>query len=824
MPKALVVVESPAKAKTINKYLGRDYKVVASMGHIRDLPKSKLGVDIENDFNEQYESLASRKKVIKEIKDAAKDATAIYVATDPDREGEAIGWHLVQELTGKKRKIHRLTFNEITKKAVHEALQHPRAIDERMVAAQRARRVLDRLVGYQISPLLWDKVRRGLSAGRVQSVALKLVCDREREIEAFVPDEYWNIFARLAAGAPPEFDAKLVKRGTEAVRVGDGESAKAIVSELEHAAWVVSSVTTKERKRNAPPPLITSKLQQTARFPVKKTMMIAQQLYEGVELPGLGVDGPVGLITYMRTDSVRVSEEALAAVRERIGTTFGAEYLPEKPNVFRSRSDAQDAHEAIRPTSMQYDPDTVRPYLTPDQFSLYRLIWNRFVASQMLPATFDETTVDITARQDGKAQAPDVNGYLFRVKGTVPKFSGWMATYGLTPGEQPEASDKTDDRSDDDAPESGVLPPLAEGDRLELKALRPEQKFTQPPPRFTEATLVKELEENGIGRPSTYASIITVLQDRDYVNKLEGRFKPTALGVIISNLLTKSFEDIIDVDYTRTLEDDLDKIEQGKTDYVRTLAEFYKKFKKDLTRAGKEMQNLKEGIKTDEVCDRCGSPMLIKVGKFGPFVACSAYPECTNTRELEQNDPESESTEDEIEPCENCGKPMVMKRGRFGQFLACSGYPECKTTRKLIATKQGSLKAAKPDQVLDEPCPKCGSNLVIKQGRFGEVTACTNYPTCKYVKHKTTGVKCPKDTDKGGEIVERKSKRGKVFFGCSNYPDCDFVLWNRPVAEQCPECGAPFLVEKITKRHGRQLLCQNEDCHYSRQEELSETA
>jgi DNA topoisomerase-1 len=542
----------------------------------------------------------------------------------------------------------------------------------------------------------------------------------------------------------------------------------------------------------------------------------------------------------MRTDSVRVSDEALTAVRDHIRSRFGTEYLPDRPNTYRSKADAQDAHEAIRPTSMQYDPETVRTYLTPDQFSLYRLIWNRFVASQMMPATFDETTVDVTA-----------GDYLFRVKGTVPKFAGWMATYGQQDDGSARAEDsgpsavgdgrepalgadgqrsqrdgdrgawgvsKGDDEDEDGV--SGVLPPLSEGDRLELKVLRPEQKFTQPPPRFTEATLVKELEENGIGRPSTYASIIAVLQDRDYVNKLEGRFKPTALGLMISDLLTKSFDDIIDVEYTRSLEDDLDKIEQGKTGYAKTLADFYKKFKKDLARAGKEMQNLKEGVKTDEVCDRCGSPMLIKVGKFGPFIACSAYPDCTNTRELEKSEPETEGGEEEIEPCENCGRPMVVKRGRFGQFLACTGYPECKTTRKLIATKQGGLRAAKPDQILDEKCPRCGSQLVIKQGRYGEFTACTKYPECKYVKHKTTGVKCPKDADKGGEIVERKSRRGKVFFGCSNYPDCDFVLWNRPVAETCPKCGAPFLVEKTTKKHGRQLLCHEETCDYVRSEEL----
>jgi DNA topoisomerase-1 len=812
MAKSLVVVESPAKAKTINKYLGRDFKVIASMGHVRDLPKSKLGVDVDDDFAEHYESLESRKKVLKELKDAAKDASDIYIATDPDREGEAIGWHLIEELKGKKRKFHRLTFNEITKKAIQEALKHPRAIDEKMVDAQRARRVLDRLVGYKISPLLWDKVRRGLSAGRVQSVALKLVCDREAEIEKFVPEEYWNMFARLGGAVPPEFDTKLFKKRGDPIKVGNEEESKAIVADLERASWIVSSVTTKERKRNAAPPFITSKLQQTARFPVKKTMMLAQQLYEGgIEIPGL----TGGLITYMRTDSVRVGADAIEAVRVYIKEAFGDDHLPDQPNTYKTKSDAQDAHEAIRPTSMQHDPETVKQYLTQDQYSLYKLIWNRFVASQMPPALFDETTVDVTAGE-----------YVFRAKGTVPKFAGWMATYGLQPGEteekEPGATGPASGGEDDETA-AGVLPPLAEGDRLELKALRPEQKFTQPPARFSEATLVKELEENGIGRPSTYASIIAVLQDREYVYKVEGRFKPAALGRMISDLLAKSFVDLLAVEYTRSLEEDLDKIEQGKAGYVKTLTAFYKKFKKDLARAGKEMIDLKKGIEIGEACDKCGKPMLKRVGKFGPFIACSGYPECTNTREVEVQEAESESGEEEIEPCENCGKPMAMKRGRFGQFLACTGYPECKTTRKVIATKQGGLKAAKPDQILDEKCPRCGSNLVIKQGRFGEFTACTSYPTCKYIKHKTTGVKCPKDADKGGEVVERKSKRGKTFFGCSNYPDCDFVLWNRPLNETCPKCKAPFLVEKITKKLGRQVICNTDDCDYSRSEELVET-
>jgi DNA topoisomerase-1 len=807
MAKALVVVESPAKAKTINKYLGKDYKVVASMGHVRDLPKSKLGVDIDEGFEPSYEVIASRKKVLTELKAEAKKADEIFVATDPDREGEAIGWHLAEELGGgNRKKIRRLMFNEITKKGVLSALEKPTTIDKKMVDAQQARRVLDRLVGYKISPLLWDKVRRGLSAGRVQSVALKLVVDREREIEAFLPEEYWNITARLAGPVPPEFDARLLKKDGANIKVGAQAEADAILADLKRASWVVDSVTTKERKKGAVPPFITSKLQQASRFPVKKTMMVAQQLYEGIELPG---EGAVGLITYMRTDSTRVSDQALTEVREFIGTTFGADYVPEKPTYYRAKADAQDAHEAIRPTSMQWSPDAVRAHLTPDQYYLYSLIWKRFVASQMPPATFDETTVDIVAA-----------AYLFRVKGSVPKFPGWMAVYNKTlEGAEEKLSPGPDARSaEDDEDATGLLPALSKGDALTLRELKPEQKFTQPPPRYTEATLVKALEENGIGRPSTYATIIGVIQAREYVNKIEGKFKPTFLGMmLVEKLLSPAFDDILDPGYTRDLEDDLDKIESGKSDYESTLSSFYKKFEKDLKRAAKDMPNIKEGYEPNPpvACDKCGKPMVIKAGKFGLFLACSGYPECENTRELETPEPGAEGEIEET--CENCGKPMVVKRGRFGQFLACTGYPECKTTRKIIATKQG-IAAAKPDQVIDEKCPKCGSNLVIKQGRFGEFTACTNYPACRFVKQKSTGVLCPKD---GGDIVERKSRRGKVFYGCANYPDCDFTLWNRPVAEKCPSCGAPFLVEKITKRHGRQLVCHNEECEYARSEELA---
>ena len=801
MAKSLVVVESPAKAKTINKYLGKSYKVVASMGHIRDLPKSKLGVDVDEAFTPVYEPIPARKKVIKELRAAAKVATDIYVATDPDREGEAIGWHLAAELGGKKRSVHRLMFNEITKQAIVEALKHPVEIDQRMVDAQQARRVLDRLVGYKLSPLLWDKVRRGLSAGRVQSIALKLVCDREHEIEQFNPEEYWHIFANLIGPVPPEFEAKLQKKNGKTVKVLNEAESKTIVEAVTNESFIVDTVGTKARKKQAAPPYITSKLQQASQMPVKRTMMIAQQLYEGIELSG---EGAVGLITYMRTDSTRVSDQALTDVREHIQSAFGEAYLPAKPNIYRAKKGAQDAHEAIRPTSMEYDPDRVKPHLTKEQFYIYRIIWNRFVASQMLPAIFDDTTVDINA-----------GIYTFRIKGSVLKFKGWLSAYSKDVEDNSDGPGDQEGTYEDDEHTKGLLPVLNKGDTLSLKATRSEQKFTQPRPRFSEAMLVKELEENGIGRPSTYAAIIGVLQSREYVAKIEGRFKPTRLGRLVTELLLKSFDDILDVEYTKALEESLDKIEDGDADYQGTIASFYKKFEKDLKQAAKAMPNIKvKGLPSDETCDKCKAPMIIKVGRFGMFLACSAYPDCENTRELETTEP---SQDEEAENCENCGKPMVVKRGRFGQFLACSGYPDCKTTRKIIETKQG-LSAAKPDQLLEEKCPKCESQLVIKQGRFGEFTACSSYPTCKYVKLKSTGVSCPKD---GGDIVERKTRRNIPFYGCSNYPDCDFTLWKRPLAEACPKCKREYLVEKTTKRHGRQVFCDNDECDYIRSEELA---
>ena len=698
MAKSLVIVESPAKAKTINKYLGRDYIVIASMGHVRDLPKSKLGVDVDDGFTPVYEPLASRKKVLAELKAAAKDATDIYIATDPDREGEAIGWHLAEELGTKKKKIHRLMFNEITKKAVQEAMKHPGTIDLKMVDAQQARRVLDRLVGYKISPILWDKVRRGLSAGRVQSVALKLICDREKEISKFVPEEYWHLFATLAGPQPPEFEAKLVKKGDETIKVGNEEESKKVLRDLEGAAFTVTSVATKERKRNAAPPFITSKLQQTARYPGEADDADRPAALRRHRAAGIGrrrAGRPHYLYAHRLDPRVRrCAGGASRAHRDGVRRGIRAREAERLQNEGRcaGRARGHPSHvDGVRPGKGAAVPQRRAVFaLSPDLEPLRRLA----DAARHLRRNH-------RGHSGGRLSVPR-QGHGAEIPGLAR---------GLRPAEEKPETEK--DKDDDDSP-SGVLPPLAEGDRLELKALRPEQKFTQPPPRFTEATLVKELEENGIGRPSTYASIIGVLQDRDYTNKVEGRFKPTALGMIITDLLIKSFVDILDVEYTRGLEEDLDRIEQGKADYKGTLTTFYKKFKKDLAKAGKEMQNLKEGIKTEEICDRCGKPMVIKVGKFGPFVACSGYPDCTNTRELEKSDP-GETVEAEEEVCENCGKPMVVKRGRFGQFLACTGYPECKTTRKLITTG-GGLKAAKPDQILDEKCPRCDSNLVIKQG------------------------------------------------------------------------------------------------------------
>jgi len=809
MSKALVVVESPSKAKTINKYLGAEYKVLASVGHIKDLPKKGIGIDFENNFEPSYEVIPGKEKVIRELKAAAKDVDTIYVATDPDREGEAIGWHIKEELEGRgksRKTVRRVMFNEITKTAIQESFKHPLDIDENLVNAQQARRLLDRIVGYQVSPLLWDKVRRGLSAGRVQSVALRLVVEREREIQAFVATEYWTIMANLSAKLPPAFDSRLLRVDDKSVKISDfGEDLKAteihikeekqardLVAELEQQQFIVASVATKEKKRNPVPPFITSKLQQEAsrklRFPVKRTMQLAQKLYEGIEI---GEEGLVGLITYMRTDSTRVADSALGEVRDLISTQFGPEYLPEKAVFYRSKKGAQDAHEAIRPTSAMRTPDSLSTYLAKDELALYKLIWQRFVASQMMPALLDQTTIDISAGPR----------YLFRATGSVIKFNGFLAVY----------EEGKDEKDTDDEEQAHKLPLVEEGEHLTLNSLADEQHFTEPPPRYTEATLVKALEEKGIGRPSTYASIMTVIQDREYAQRKEGRFYPTELGVIVNDLLVESFDDLFNVAYTAHMEEELDEIEDGKMGWTETLAEFYEKFTKDLEVAKLHMRDVKrQEIITDEKCENCGSPMAKKFGRFGEFLACTNYPECKTTRDIPKvHDEAGEEAHAEAaeEICDNCGRPMAMKRGRFGQFLACTGYPDCKTTRKI----QKGGKFAAPDVILEELCPQCGKNLVLKQGRYGPFTACSNYPKCKYIKQETTGVSCPECGT--GELVVKKSKRG-AFYGCANYPACKFTLRDKPIAQSCPECGARFLVEKVSKDGSRELQCREEGCKY----------
>jgi DNA topoisomerase-1 len=817
--KSLVIVESPAKAKTIQKYLGKGFSVEASLGHVKDLPKSTLGVDTDDEFATDYVVIPGKEKVLAKLKKMALGMDAIYLAPDPDREGEAIAAHLAGELDtnghGKKAKkkkkkdeveaapprIQRVTFNEITKRAVQAAFEHPRAIDQNLVDAQQARRVLDRLVGYQVSPLLWDKVRRGLSAGRVQTVALRLIVEREREIKAFEKKEYWTIDAHLAASKPPSFDARFVGKGEEKIEVTNGEDAEKIRAALEKADWLVRSVEKKERRRNAAPPFTTSKLQQDSsrklRFSVKRTMMIAQRLYEGVEL---GEEGQVGLITYMRTDSTRVAPEAIQEVREYVGKEYGAAYLPETPNTYKEKKEAQAAHEAIRPTSAMRHPDQVKQYLKEDEFKVYKLIWQRFVASQIMPAVFDQTTVDIDAKS--KAET-----FWFRVTGSVLKFDGFLRIY--------EESKEGKDEEDEELKHK--LPALEAGQKLTLKELKPEQHFTEPPPRYNEASLVKELEERGIGRPSTYSAILSTIQERQYVQKLGGKFTPTEIGLVVTDLLVENFRDIFDVAYTAHLEEELDDIEEGKEKWTDTLAEFYKKFTKDLKYAEKHMENIKRMEKpTDEKCENCGAPLVIKWGKHGSFYACSTYDKedpntCKFTKENPINLPDLDSADvqetTQEEYCENCGRVMVLKRGRFGQFMACTGYPDCKTTRRLDQGKKV------PDIPLDELCPKCGRNMMIRHGRFGEFTACSGYPECKYVKQNFIGVKCPECKD--GELVEKRARKGNTFYGCGNYPKCKFTSAHKPIAEKCPSCGSEYLVEKNLKA-GPVIACPNKECDYER--------
>jgi DNA topoisomerase I len=822
MAKNLVIVESPAKAKTINKYLGKDYLVKASIGHIKDLPSKGLGVDVEHDFEPTYEVIPDTKKrnnrkIIAELKKAAKEAETIFLAADPDREGEAICQHLAEEIVPKrpKKPSYRVMFNEITKRAVQEAFNHPKEIDANLVDAQQARRVLDRLVGYKVSPLLCRTVGGRLSAGRVQSVALRMVVEREREIEAFVKTEYWTIIANLNAKLPPAFDARLWKISEQTVKtggfdqelkkneilIGKEEQAKEIVAEAERQNYVVSEVTTKERKRNPVPPFITSKLQQEASrklgFAVKKTMMLAQRLYEGVEL---GAEGAVGLITYMRTDSTRVSDTALNEVRAFVGEQYGENYLPEKAIHYRSKKDAQDAHEAIRPSDVARTPDAMARYLNNEELKLYRLIWQRFVASQMMPALFDQTTIDIEAGR-----------LLFRATGSVLKFDGFLKVY----------QEGRDEKTDDDEEAERKLPLVEKGETLKLNTVAPEQHFTEPPPRFTEATLVKMLEEKGIGRPSTYAAIMTTILDREYVEKHEGRFHPTALGTTVTELLVDGgFNDLFNETYTARMEEELDEIEEGKLKWTEALREFYKKFSHDLGEFKKFVDNRKTvEIATEEVCQKCGTPgMVEKPGRYGKYLKCK---ECGATRDARPQGaaaetaargaehPGGDGSSEEAETCELCGKPMALKSGRFGQFLGCTGYPECRNIRKVA--RSGAVAPA--PVTLDEKCPLDGAQLVQRHGRFGQFISCSNYPKCTYIKRETTGVPCSRPGCKG-EIVVKKTKRGKAFYGCSEYPKCDVVFWDKPIAEPCPNCKAPFLLEKTTKKDGTIRYCAQEGCGY----------
>lgn len=763
MPNSLVIVESPAKAKTIKKYLGKGYSVIASVGHVIDLPERELGVDVEKDFAPKYVVIKGKAKVLKEITDAAKGVEDVFLAPDPDREGEAIAWHIATEIrksfakgsksakggktASKAPHILRARFNEITAKAVKQAIESPVALDQNLFEAQQARRILDRLVGYRISPLLWEKVQRGLSAGRVQSVAVRIVCEREAAIEAFVPTEYWSVVANLEGSLPPPFEAKLAKIDGKEAKIADQTNAYSIVSEIKKQQFKLSEIKKTERRRNPAPPFITSKLQQEAArklgFTAKKTMAIAQGLYEGVEI---GDEGSVGLITYMRTDSTRVSDAAITEVRAFINTRFGAEFLPEKPVFYKSRRGAQDAHEAIRPTSLEYPPERVEAFLDRDSLRLYDLIWKRFVASQMKPAVYDQTVFDIEAGR-----------FLLRAVGQVLKFPGFISVY----------IEDEDEIAEKDEEENPTLPDLKQGEILKLLGIDPHQHFTQPPPRFTEASLVKELEEKGIGRPSTYAAIMSTIQEKGYVQKLEGRFRPSDLGKLVNELLVKSFPAVLDVGFTAQMENELDEVEDGRRSWVAALHDFYGPFETALSQARSKMRNVKrEHVKTDIKCEKCGSAMVIKWGRHGEFLACSAYPECRATKEFKRSEDGQiiiEKTEVISELCELCGSPMVKKRGKFGEFLACSKYPECKGARSL-----------------------------------------------------GTGVNCPECSK--GELVQRRSKRGKIFYSCDRYPSCKFAVWDKPVAGPCPECGSPILVEKISRKGGESsIACPKKECGYKKQ-------
>jgi DNA topoisomerase-1 len=742
MGKDLIIVESPAKVKTIKKFLGNAYAVEASVGHVRDLPQKKLGVDEKEDFAPQYQIIPGKQKVVTKLKDAAASASTIYLAPDPDREGEAIAWHVAEILKDADKPIHRIQFNEITAKAVREALAHPRDINEKLFLSQQARRILDRLVGYKVSPILWQKVKSGISAGRVQSVALRLVVDREKERRAFVPVEYWNFKARLAGDTPPEFEAELVKFKGKKLEIGSAEAAAAAEAAILGNPFVVAEVAEKERKKSPPPPFITSTLQQAANqrlgYSAKRTMGAAQKLYEGLEL---GDKGTVALITYMRTDSTRIADEARDAAREFIVGALGPDYYPEKARHFRSKAGAQDAHEAIRPVDVTLTPADVKALLPKDLFTLYKLIWERFVASQMSEARFWDTAADIAAGPG-----------LFKAKGQRLIFPGYLKVYGQEAGDEAKS-----------------LPPLAKDQVLKLQELKKEQKFTQPPPRYTEASLVRELEEKGIGRPSTYAAIISTLIDRDYARLEDKHFVPSELGETVSDLLAEHFVKIMDVGFTAGMEEALDAVAEGRGDWVGLLKDFTSDFYPTLAKAAKDMAKVKAGKETD-----------VK--------------------------------------CELCGKPMVIRFGKAGEFLGCSGYPDCKNTKEFDRAPDGAVvpRERKPEETISVgKCPQCGKDLAVKKSRTGSrFIACTGWPDCKYTKPFSTGVPCPREGCTG-TLVEKSSKRGKVFYACDAYPQCDFALWDWPVPEHCPECDSKVLVRKKT-RAGEIIACPTRSCRYTR--------
>ncbi len=794
MSKNLLIVESPAKARTIKKYLGPDFDIMASVGHVKDLPVKKLGVDLEKDFKPEYVTIKGKGKVLKALKDAGKKADAVYLAPDPDREGEAIAWHIAQELKIDKDRIFRVLFNELTPKAIRQAVASPLPLNEEKFESQQARRILDRLVGYQLSPLLWKRVKRGLSAGRVQSVAVKMICDREREIQAFVSEEYWSLTAHLESKEPPAFTAKLTKYDKKKADLKNADQVKKVVDEAKEHDFIITSLTKKQKKKNPPPPYTTSLMQQDAhgklRFSAKKTMSVAQNLYEGIEL---GEKGQVGLITYMRTDSFRLSADAVSEARDYIGNAFGKNYVPDKPNFFKSRKGAQEAHEAIRPTSPELDPKTVKPYLSKDQFALYNLIWKRFTACQMASAVFDQTQAEISA---GKA--------VFRASGSVVVFDGYTTLYKKDVKSAKKEADKDEQ-----------LPFLTKDELLKLIKLDPAQHFTQPPPRYTEATLIKALEENGIGRPSTYAAILANISGRDYVSIEQRRFRPTELGFLVTEVLVKGFPDILNTSFTAAMENNLDRIENGEVPWTKVMKEFYRSFHKDLEDAE---QAMKGEVPTEVLCPECSQPMVIKSGKNGVFLACTGYPECKSTTNYSRDekgniipDKALEVAEDE-EPCEKCGKPMVAKNGKFGPFLACSGYPDCKNTRDIQSRDLNEQLA----EQIDAKCKKCGGQMVVKRGHAGQrFLACSNYPDCNYTESISTKVPCPND-DCNGMIVEKASRKGRIFYACDQYPKCRFAIWDEPYDDICPDCKSRVLIIKRPKGEAPMLACRNKQCGFKK--------